>query len=61
MTIDFEHDPERQKALRMVPISRWGRAEEVAEVVAFLASSASSFVSGVLIPVDGGLMAGGPE
>jgi NAD(P)-dependent dehydrogenase (short-subunit alcohol dehydrogenase family) len=59
--IDVEHDPEHQKSVRMAPISRWGRAEEVAEVVAFLASSASSFVSGALVPVDGGLMAGGPE
>ena len=42
---------------RHVPLQRWGEASEVASVIGFLASPASSFVNGVLIPVDGGITA----
>ncbi|MDH3520319.1 MAG: SDR family oxidoreductase [Myxococcales bacterium] len=40
------------------PIGRIGRVEEVAAVVAFLASDDASFITGALIPVDGGYSAG---
>jgi NAD(P)-dependent dehydrogenase (short-subunit alcohol dehydrogenase family) len=45
-----------QKQLtEMVPMKRFGRAEEVAAAVAFLASSDASYITGVELNVDGGL------
>lgn len=38
----------------IVPMHRWGRAEEVARAIAFFASDASSFTTGAELTVDGG-------
>lgn len=40
-----------------LPQQRMGRPEEVAELIAFLSSPASSYISGAIIPVDGGATA----
>ncbi len=40
------------------PLGRIGRPEDVAEVVCFLLSEAASWMTGAVIPVDGGMMAG---
>jgi NAD(P)-dependent dehydrogenase (short-subunit alcohol dehydrogenase family) len=39
------------------PLRRPGQPEEVAELACFLSSDRASFISGTVIPVDGGLMA----
>jgi NAD(P)-dependent dehydrogenase (short-subunit alcohol dehydrogenase family) len=41
--------------LNVIPAKRQGQAAEIASVIIFLASDASSYVTGVTIPVDGGL------
>ena len=46
----------RQMA-RRIPLQRWGQPQELAEAMWFLASPAASFITGVTLPVDGGLSA----
>lgn len=59
MTEKYFADPADAERLRTsTPLGRIGRAEEVAEVVLFLASDAASFVSGAIVPVDGAFTAG---
>jgi 3-oxoacyl-[acyl-carrier protein] reductase len=46
--------------LDKIPLRRFGRPEEVADVVCFLASDRASYVSGTTVEVDGGLIRGIP-
>ena len=48
-------DPDRNRAiLARLPIGRWGLPEDLKGAAIFLASDASDYVTGVVIPVDGG-------
>jgi len=46
----------RERATATIPLGRYGRPEEFAEAAVFLLSERSSFVSGVMLPVDGGML-----
>jgi NAD(P)-dependent dehydrogenase (short-subunit alcohol dehydrogenase family) len=55
-------DPAAHDAIRaQVPLNRLGRAEEVAETVAFLLSPRSSYITAQDIVIDGGLVTGTPS
>lgn len=58
MTAGTRSDPERMARFRArTPLARMGAPDELVGPVAFLASSMSSYVTGCVVPVDGGLLA----
>ncbi|MBC31968.1 MAG: oxidoreductase [Muricauda sp.] len=52
---DFTKDEIRKKVASVTPLRREGRAEEVADLVAYLASDESSFITGNNVDINGGL------
>jgi 2-deoxy-D-gluconate 3-dehydrogenase len=58
LTAALREDPARDEALlARLPIGRWGEPADLAGAVVYLASDASSYVSGSFIAVDGGYLA----
>ena len=55
MNLALEQDPEKYREfIARIPLGRWGDLEEIGGLAVFLASDASSFVTGAGITIDGG-------
>ncbi len=52
---DMTHDLPVDQLKQMIPMNRFGKAEEVAHVVSFLASEKSSYITGEVININGGI------
>ncbi len=51
----LQDDPDRNAAiLARIPAGRWGTRDDMGGATVFLASAASDYVSGAILPVDGG-------
>ncbi len=58
MTGDMKEDTQlMEKFMERIPLGRGGEPEDIADVIAFLASEDARFITGVNLPVDGGLSA----
>lgn len=54
-TAALQADEDRSRSiLERIPAGRWGRADDLAGATVFLASRASDYVDGIVLPVDGG-------
>jgi NAD(P)-dependent dehydrogenase (short-subunit alcohol dehydrogenase family) len=57
MTRELETDVKRERLIATIPMRRYGEPQEVASLVAFLASSDAEYITGAIYTVDGGAMA----
>lgn len=62
LTENWLSDPDTlARASAWHPLGRIGKAEEIAAAVAFLAADEAAFITGAILPVDGGYLAGSPR
>ncbi|MET7987751.1 SDR family oxidoreductase [Streptomyces sp. NPDC005281] len=47
-------DPQSERSIGTVPLGRFGTTDEIADLAMFLSSSAAAYISGAVIPCDGG-------
>jgi len=52
--LGYEIEDVREAARKEIPLKRFASSDEVANAIAFLASPAASYISGINLPVDGG-------
>ncbi len=55
MTREEMSEELRETALKAIPAGRIGQPEEVAAAISFLASDDASYISGAIVPIDGGM------
>lgn len=60
MTTQMQADADRnRRVLERSPMNRWGRPEEIAQGIVFLLAPEASFITGVMLPIDGGYLVKG--
>lgn len=52
---DMTGDLDEKELIKMVPVNRFGEAEEVADLVSFLASKKASYITGEIVNINGGI------
>jgi 3-oxoacyl-[acyl-carrier protein] reductase len=55
ITTDMTQELDEQQLCSFIPMHRFGKAEEVAHAIAFLASPQASYITGEVISINGGL------
>ena len=55
-TMKVKNPAQYEETTRRIPMGRWGTAEDLKGLAVFLASDASAYISGAVIPVDGGFL-----
>ena len=62
LTQSIYEDPQKRRPMdERIPLGRWGTPEDFEGVAVFLASPASDYITGAMIPVDGGYIAGSED
>ncbi|CEG97993.1 Hypothetical protein PFR_JS8_1998 [Propionibacterium freudenreichii] len=55
-SLQGEDNPRYREITARIPAGRWGNADDLKGITVFLASGASDYLNGAVIPVDGGYL-----